>query len=467
MSRPNPLPVLVVAGVSSGVGKTTVTLGLLEALRGRGLVVQAFKVGPDFIDPAFHALATGRASYNLDGWMCGREQVGSAVREHAADADIAVVEGVMGCFDGRDGRSEDGSTAQIAKWLGAPVVLVVDASAVARSAAAIVLGFERFDPALTVAGVIFNRAGGATHRGWLAEALASSGATARCLGALPFDDRVTLPERHLGLVTAAEGGYSPALRGRLAETIEAHLDLDALIALARSRVERGDPPAASAKPGVPGPSATRGAAVTIAVARDRAFQFYYPDNLEALERAGARLVFWSPIADRALPDADGLYLGGGYPELHGRELAENDPMREAVHAFAASGRPVLAECGGLMYLAESLTDLDGRRWPMAGVLPAEVAMERGRLVLGYREVTLGAAGPLGPAGTRARGHEFHCSRLGEVPASVPRLFAATDGSGAAPRPEGFVIGGATMSYIHLHFGSNPALADNLVAACRR
>jgi len=173
------------------------------------------------------------------------------------------------------------------------------------------------------------------------------------------------------------------------------------------------------------------------------------------------------VADAALPEADGLYLGGGYPELYGRELAANAPMREAVRGFAASGRPVLAECGGLMYLAESLTDLDGRRWPMVGVLPADVTMERGRLVLGYREVTLGAAGPLGAAGTRARGHEFHCSRLGEVPASIPCLFAATDGSGGAPRPEGFVVGRASMSYIHLHFGSNPALADNLVAACRR
>lgn len=461
------LPILVVAGVSSGVGKTTVTLGLLEALRARGLVVQAFKVGPDFIDPAYHALATGRPSYNLDGWMGGREQVVSTVRAHAGDADVAVVEGVMGCFDGRDGHSEDGSTAQVAKWLGAPVVLVVDASAVARSAAAIVLGFERFDPALSLAGVIFNRAGGATHRRWLGEGLASSGATAGCLGAIPLDARVALPERHLGLVTAAEGGYSLALRRRLAEMVEAHADVGGLIATARSGIERGGPPSAANAGREPGPSAAHGTSVTIAVARDRAFQFYYPDNLEALERAGARLVFWSPVADRALPEADGLYLGGGYPELYGRELAANAPMREAVGAFAASGRPVLGECGGLMYLAESLTDLDGRCWPMAGVLPADVVMERGRLTLGYREVTLDAAGPLGPAGTRARGHEFHCSRLGAVPASIPRLFAATDGSGGGPRPEGFAIGGASMSYIHLHFGSNPALAGNLVVACRR
>ena len=213
------LPVLVIGGVSSGVGKTTVTLGLLEALRRRGLAIQAFKVGPDFIDPAYHAIATGGASYNLDGWMCGREQVVATVAERGGHADLALVEGVMGCFDGRDGLGEDGSTAQIAKWLGAPVILVLDAGALARSAAAVVLGFERFDPALALAGVIFNRAAGPTHRQWLTQAVASA-CKARPLGALPHDPGVALPERHLGLVTAAEGGYSPELRQRLAELID-------------------------------------------------------------------------------------------------------------------------------------------------------------------------------------------------------------------------------------------------------
>jgi cobyrinic acid a,c-diamide synthase len=456
MSASGKVPVLVVAGVSSGVGKTTVTLGLLEALRRRGLAVQAFKVGPDFIDPAYHALATGRPSYNLDGWMCGREQVMATVGERGAPADLALVEGVMGCFDGTDGLSEDGSTAQIAKWLGAPVVLVVDAGALSRSAAAVVLGFEWFDPDLEMAGVIFNRAGGAVHRRWLAEAVTSA-CKARPLGALPNDPAIALPERHLGLVTAAEGGYSPELRQRLADFVEAHVDLDALVGVARSQITQRAAP----KPRATAPLAT------IAVARDPAFQFYYPDNLQAFEEAGARLVFWSPIADEALPDADGLYIGGGYPELYGQELARNVAMREAVKAFARSGQPVYAECGGLMYLAESLTDLDGRVWPMAGVLPAAVVMERRRLVIGYREVTLASAGPLGPAGTRARGHEFHCSRLDDVPASVPRLYNVTDGLGGAPRAEGFVVGKALLSYVHLHFASNPVLAESFASACRR
>src|SRR6266853_2114109 len=395
MSASEMVPVIVIAGVSSGVGKTTVTLGLLEALHRRGLTVQAFKVGPDFIDPAFHALATGRPSYNLDGWMCGRDQVMATVGERAAQADLALVEGVMGCFDGTDGLTEDGSTAQIAKWLGAPVVLVLDPG-------------------------------------------------------------VALPERHLGLVTAVEGGYSPEVRQRLAGLIEAHVDVDTLVGLARSEVRRRAPNARAAT-----------VSATIAVARDRAFQFYYPDNLQALEHAGARLVFWSPMADQVLPAADGLYIGGGYPELYGRELAANAAMRAAVRTCARSGRPVYAECGGLMYLAESLTDLDGHVWPMAGVLPVPVVMERSRLVIGYREVTLTSAGPLGSAGTRARGHEFHCSRLGDIPAAVKRLYAVTDGGGGSPRAEGFVIDGAVLSYVHLHFGSNPALAANFVEACRR
>ena len=455
MSASEMVPALVIAGVSSGVGKTTVTLGLLEALHRRGLAVQAFKVGPDFIDPAFHALATGRPSYNLDGWMCGRDQVMATVGERAAQADLALVEGVMGCFDGTDGLTEDGSTAQIAKWLGAPVALVLDAGALARSAAAVVLGFERFDPALALAGVIFNRVGGKVHRQWLNQAVTSA-CTARPLGALPSDPGVALPERHLGLVTAVEGGYSPEVRQRLAGLIEAHVDVDTLVGLARSEVRRRAPNARAAT-----------VSATIAVARDRAFQFYYPDNLQALEHAGARLVFWSPMADQVLPAADGLYIGGGYPELYGRELAANAPMRAAVRTFARSGRPVYAECGGLMYLAESLTDLDGHVWPMAGVLPVPVVMERSRLVIGYREVTLTSAGPLGSAGTRARGHEFHCSRLGDIPAAVKRLYAVTDGGGGSPRAEGFVIDGAVLSYVHLHFGSNPALAANFVEACRR
>jgi len=259
------IPTVVVAGVSSGAGKTTLTLGLLEALRRRGLTVQPFKVGPDFIDPAFHGLASHRPAVNLDGWMCGRDAVLGAVGRYAADADLALVEGMMGCFDGRDGGSDEGSTAQIAKWLGAPVVLVVDAGALVRSAGAIVLGFERFDPELRVEGVVFNRVGGARHLEWLRQAVTGV-CRARVLGGLPHEPAVALPERHLGLVTAAEGGYTLALAEALAASVEGELDLDALLRFATSAVERSDRPPDSAVASRP---------VRVGVARDRAFQFYY------------------------------------------------------------------------------------------------------------------------------------------------------------------------------------------------
>ena len=450
------VPVMVVAGVSSGVGKTTITLGILEALGRRGLTVQAFKVGPDFIDPGFHALATGRPSRNLDGWMCGREHVVDAVARHAADADLAVVEGVMGCFDGCEGASEVGSTAEVAKWLGAPVVLVVDAGAMARSAGALVLGFERFDPDLDLAGVIWNRVGGPLHRRWLTEALTGL-CRARALGAVPARPGLALPERHLGLVTAAEGGYTRALREGLAALVEEHVDLDAVVSLASSRIPRSGR--------APDPSPVH--QVRIGIARDRAFQFYYADNLEALTAAGAELCVFSPVEDEDLPEVDGLYIGGGYPELHAKALSANVAMRRAVAEFAASGRPVYAECGGLMYLAESLDDVDGAAWPMVGVLPSRVRMRRGHPVLGYREVRTMAAGPLGPAGSTARGHEFHCSTLESPPASVERIYEVRSHGGDEPRPEGFVVGGALMSYVHLHWGSNPALAAGFVDACWR
>jgi cobyrinic acid a,c-diamide synthase len=452
------VPVLVVAGVSSGVGKTTITLGILEALRRRGLVVQAFKAGPDFIDPEFHALATGRPAYNLDGWMCGHDHARATVARRAADADLAVVEGVMGCFDGLDGASDSGSTAEIAKWLGAPVVLVVDVGAMARSAAAVLLGFERFDPDLELAGVICNRAGGSLHRQWLQDAMGRSCKT-RVLGALPHDPSVSLPERHLGLVTAPEGGYTSDLRRRLAELIEQHVDVDTLIGAARSGVERCQTRDTKME--------RRDPIATIAVARDAAFQFYYADNFEMLEEAGARIVGWSPLRDVSLPDADGLYVGGGYPELYGRALSANRALLRSVRAFAESGRPLYAECGGLMYLAESLTDIDGATWPMAGLLPAAVRMERTGLTIGYREVATAIASVLGPSGTRIRGHEFHRSTLDAVPDEVARAYSISGARGETAKAEGYTIGGALMSYVHLHFGSNPAVARSFVSACAR
>jgi len=445
--------VLVVAGVASGVGKTSITLGLLRALRRRGLSVQAFKVGPDFIDPGLHAVASGRPSYNLDGWMCGRDAVLATVARHAADADVAIVEGVMGCFDGLDGTSDAGSTAQVAKWLGAPVVLIVDAGAQSRSAAATVLGFERFDPALHVAAVIANRVGGDTHARWVSDAIRAA-CRAVPVGAIPRDDTWwRLPERHLGLVTAAEGVLDGERLDRMADDVERGVDLDRLMALAAPLAV------------TPSPVLMQRPRATIAVARDLAFQFYYAENLDLLREAGAELVEWSPLADGEPPDVDGLYFGGGYPELHGKRLADNAGCRKAVRRFVLDReRPVYAECGGLMYLAQSLEDAEGGVHEMVDVLPARVTMRPPRMSLGYVDVTLTAPTPLGRPGAVARGQEFHFSTLSPVPESVSRAYSVM-APGGVPRAEGYLVGRALLSYVHLHFASNPALARGFVDAC--
>ncbi len=472
------IPALVVAGVSSGVGKTTVTLGLLEALRRRGLTVQAFKIGPDFIDPGFHTRITGRPSYSLDGWMCSRESVLATVARQAAGTDLALVEGMMGCFDGLDGRSEEGSTAQVAKWLGAPVILVVDAQAMARSAGAVVVGFERFDPELDLAGVIFNRVAGKTHYRWLREALEGS-CHATPLGFLPRRESLALPERHLGLVTVAEHGLSGSFLDELAGIVEECVDLDRLLSLARSHIAAASEEAVGDKPhgraltesGIheslnrkPGVLQT---CARIGVAWDRAFQFYYPANFDLLRAAGATLVFWSPLQDAGLPHVDALYFGGGYPEVYAAGLSSNRSMLEAVREFARAGRPVYAECGGLMYLAEALEDEAGAVHRMVGLLPATVRMMPKRLTLGYTEVEVVQDTPLAPSGTVLRGHEFHASRLEEVSASVPRAYTVRMRSTGESRAEGYLVGRTLMSYVHVHFGSNPRVAGHLVASCRR
>lgn len=442
--------VLVIGGVASGVGKTSITLGLLEALRRRGVVVQAFKVGPDFIDPGFHALVTGRPSANLDGWMCGRERVLETVARYAWGADLLVVEGAMGCFDGLDGTSEDGSTAQIAKWLGAPLVLVADVSAQSRTIAAVVLGIERFDPALRVSAVIANRVGGDVHARWVADAIRGC-CEAEPLGAIRWTDDLRLPERHLGLVTAAEGPLTFERLRRLGDAVAEGVDLDRLLDLAAPLSVTIAPPKPRPEP-----------IAVIGVARDAAFQFYYDENLARLEDAGARLVFWSPLADRDVPDADAFYFGGGYPELHARELSENQPVHHSIRAAVDAGLPIYAECGGLMYLAESLEDPDGARHRMVGILPGAVRMTPPRMTLAYAEIALTADAPLGGAGTTARGHSFHVSTLDPVPETVRRAYRVR--SGDSVTHEGYLVGSALMSYVHVHFASNPDLAGAFVRA---
>lgn len=446
---------MVIAGPASGVGKTTVTLGLMAAFHRRGLTVQGFKCGPDFIDTGHHTHVCGRPSRNLDGWMLSPDVNRRIFAAHAKTADVSIIEGVMGLFDGaRD--SGEGSTAAMARTLDAPVLLVVDASKMAASAAALVRGFQTFDPAVRVAGVIFNRVAGEGHYALVRDALARAGCPP-VLGYLPRNGTLRIPERHLGLFTAEDAALAPSLLQELADMIEAHVDLTGVLEIATSsRPIAGNPP--------PHP-AGRGD-VRIAVARDRAFCFYYEDNLDALRAAGADLVEFSPLVDRALPDGtSAVYLGGGYPELAAAELAANDEMRTAISVFASGGGPVYAECGGLMYLGRAIRRQDGSEAPMAGVLPFTTVMTDRLVRFGYTDVSFTRDCLLGPAGTVARGHSFHYSTI-EADTDVPRAYRVRWTLSGREDAEGYAAQNVLASYVHLHFLSQPVLADSLVRAAR-
>jgi cobyrinic acid a,c-diamide synthase len=451
-------PRFVIAGTSSGVGKTTVTLAILAALRQQGRRVQPFKAGPDFIDPGHHTAATGRPSRNLDGWMLGADLNRAIFAKAAADADISIIEGMMGLFDGSSPISEIGSTAELAKQLDAPVLLVIDGSAMARSAAAMVSGYARFDPGLRVKGVLFNRVGSEGHYQLLKGAVEAATDLA-VVGYLKPDPTVTVPDRHLGLVTALEQG-STELYDRLAKAAAETIDLDLVEALAQSA---GDLETGSVSP----PVARRAERpVRVGVAYDPAFCFYYQDNLELLEAAGAEVVEFSPLNDRVLPDVTMLYFGGGYPELYGEKLTGNVAMRKAIRAFAERGGTIYAECGGMMYLTQAIRDCEGRSHDMVGLFPAEAVMKKSGLTLGYRTVELSQTCILGVSGVIARGHEFHCSRL--VPRG-PLDFACSlsDARGDSKGQDGLVLDNVLALYTHLHFAGQPMLAAALVDSARR
>ncbi len=450
---------IVIAGTRSGAGKTTVTLGLMAALRRRGLRVAPFKVGPDFIDPGHHRRVTGRDSRNLDGWMLSRRTNRAIFRRHAAGCDVAVIEGVMGLFDGFSGTSEEGSTAQMAKCLGVPVLLVVDAASMARSAAALVMGFEAFDPALSFAGVLFNRLGSPGHLAYLRQALEGHVRTP-CLGGVLRRQAVHIPERHLGLVTGEDHPLSAELQAQLADLVETSMNVDGLL----SRL-----PEVSVGPCPPSPAEIPAARsrVPLAVARDRAFCFYYPENLELLSAAGAELRFFSPLAGDPLPPGTaGLYLGGGYPELFAEKLWRNRRLREQIFSSSRHGMPIYAECGGFMYLCRDIEDLEGKRFDMCGCFAYTARMARRLRSLGYREIRLHRNGILGAAGTCVRGHEFHYSDISGKDPAVLTLYEVSDRGGKYRRREGFFIDRTLGSYFHLHFASCPTAAAAFVDNCR-
>ena len=419
--------------------------------------VQGFKVGPDYIDPMYHTAATGRPSRNLDAWMLPPAAVQLVFARAAATADVSIIEGVMGFFDGASADPLDGSTAQMALLLAAPVILVVDCSHMSVSAAAVVHGFHTFMPKVNIAGVICNRVGGERHAAWLREAITQYGVPV--LGCLPYLPDLAIPERHLGLLTVEERPH--AVQTFLAGAREAmarYVDLEAVVGLAEAAPPLPD------NAGLP--AASSDVVVRIGVARDEAFCFYYADNLDALRAAGAEVVLFSPLRDAALPPGiSGLYFGGGYPEIYAAALSANRPLLAAVREAHAHGMPIYAECGGLMYLTEALEDAEGKHHPMVGIVPGVCRMER-RLTMGYREVRLATDGLLGAAGQRLRGHEFHYSTWQRPEAAPPAYTVQPRFLPEELRDEGFACGNLHASYIHMHFGQDARLAAQMVARCR-
>jgi cobyrinic acid a,c-diamide synthase len=470
------VPRLVIAAPASGSGKTTVACGLMAALRARGLAVSGHKAGPDYIDPGYHALATGRPARNLDPFLCGERRIVPLFRHGARDADVAVVEGVMGLFDGTQPASGEGagdpgfgSTAHVARLLAAPVVLVIDAASAGRSVAAVATGFARFDPHTAVAGVILNRVASDRHERLLRDALASAGIPV--YGAIRRSPGVAAPSRHLGLIPAAErAAAATETMDRLAALVRESCDLPGLVALARGAPPLPDAPwdpaealavaASSWERGrLAGPGAAR---PVVAIAGGAAFTFSYTEHAELLATAGLDVAVFDPVRDERLPDGTaGLVLGGGFPEVHAADLSANEPLRRDLAAAAARGIPVAAECAGLLYLSRTL---DGQ--PMCGVLPVDATMTS-RLTLGYRAARAGSDSVLAGAGDVVRAHEFH--RTAAAPdhgePAAWEIEPGTDGSEPGIRREGHVAGAVHASYLHTHWAGYPRAAARFAAAC--
>jgi cobyrinic acid a,c-diamide synthase len=458
-TEPMPIPAVIVAGTHSGSGKTTVTLAILAALTRRGVRVQGFKVGPDFIDPGHQTRITGRPSRNLDTWLLDPPALTGTYLNGTVGADLAVIEGVMGLFDGRGGLDESGSTADLARLWNLPVVLVVDARGLARSIAPLVLGFARFDPSVRVSGVVANNVAGHRHYAeYLAPGLRDKAPDLALLGYLARGESLAIPSRHLGLLIAEELAPDSALVNALADAAESSLDLDRLVELAQI-------PHLAPVPIREEPRTSPGGGVRLGLARDPAFCFYYEDNLDALRAAGAEIVPFSPLEDPSLPPGiDLVYLGGGYPEIHAARLAANAGMRASIRNFHAQGGAILAECGGMMACTESIRDQEGKDHPLWGLIPAQAVMQPKLAALGYVSVVSERDSLLGTAGTMARGHEFHYSRL-ESPSPLP-YATSLHRPGRPPKPDGIQIGGLLAGYAHLHFGSNSGVAASLLEAAR-
>ena len=451
------MPRIVIAGTHSGVGKTTLATALMACLTGRGLRVQPFKVGPDYIDPGYHNAATGRVSRNLDCWMLGEETVREVFIRSASGADLSVIEGVMGLYDGR-GATSSGSSAHVANLLKAPVLLVLDVRSMARSAAAVVLGFQHMDPGVKICGVLLNRVGSLRHYNILKEAIETT-CDLPVVGYVRRQAGIELPERHLGLLPTSEKSGLADHIGKLAKAVEEGVDPERIISLAKGA---GICPAPSYRVF---PDRKRDPQVRIGLVRDQAFTFYYQDGLDLLEALGAELVECSPLKGEGLPGPlHGLYIGGGFPEMFLQDLSRNERFKRDLGAAANSGMPIYAECGGLMFLAAAIVDFEGNEYPAAGLLPGCCRMEKKRAALGYVTATSLQDNILCSRGTSLRGHEFHYSTL-ELSRQSAAAYLLTRWGDEPSREDGVVMGNLLASYVHLHFAGCPGAAQTFIKSC--
>jgi cobyrinic acid a,c-diamide synthase len=445
-------PRVMIAGVHSSVGKTTVSLGMMSALYRRGMRVQAFKVGPDYIDPGLHFYATGNKSHNLDCWMGSSEIVKTIFGRNAQVADVSIVEGVMGFYDGARGEGIKGSSADIAMLLKIPVILVLNARGMAQSCVAMVKGFIEYHPEANIQGVILNQATD-FHKNWVKPNLEDE-LGIQVLGCLPKDKRISMPERHLGLLPADENNEITNNIQQMADLIEGCIDLDALLKIARSAVELL----------IESEKSIMLTKVKIGVARDRAFSFYYQDSLDYLQDLGAELVFFSPLDDTCLPLVDGLYIGGGFPEMFLNELSSNESMLKSMREANQNGMPIFAECGGFMYLCRQITDWDSKNWDGAGIIPAQIKMTRHLQALGYVQATTWQDSIVSLKGDTFRGHEFHYSTVEGINPDKS-AFSLAGGRRLEKRNDGYVEANVFASYVHLHLRSNSAVAENFLKTC--
>ncbi len=447
-------PRVMIAGVHSSAGKTTISLGIMKALSLQGMKVQPFKVGPDYIDPGLHFHATGRKSHNLDSWMGSREVVETVFVKNASRADISVIEGVMGFYDGARGERSKGSSADVARLLKVPVILVLDAGAAAESCIAVAKGFIDYWPEAQIKGVILNRAGD-YHRVWVCPQLEEE-LGVKVIGCLPYNSQISMPERHLGLLPADENLELNERIEYMAEYVAQNLDLDAVKLIADHADELD----------LENPSESAEFKVPIGVARDRAFSFYYQDSLDYLEELGAELVYFSPLDHQSLPPVAGLYIGGGFPEMFLDELAANQNMIDNVRAACDDQMPIFAECGGFMYLCREILDWEGKNWHTAGIVPARIKMTRKLQALGYVEATAVGDSIIARQGDVFRGHEFHFSAEENLDPDC-YAFHIEGGIRSAPGYDGYNKDNVFASYIHLHLRSNKTAAVNFINACRR